>query len=56
MAMPCVTCGHDHVVKNGSVHGIPKHQCKAWGDQFTKHSVHDSQKYPLRVKRLAGWL
>jgi transposase len=54
--MCCVKCGHDRVVKNGSVHGIPKHQCKACGYQFTKNTVHDYQKYPLRIKLLAVWL
>lgn len=56
MAMLCVKCGHDRVVKNGSVHGIPKHRCKACGYQFTKIIVHDYQKYPLRIKLLAVWL
>jgi transposase len=56
MDMRCVKCGHDRVVKNGSVHGIPKHQCKACGYQFTKNTVHDYQKYPLRIKLLAVWL
>jgi transposase len=56
MDMCCVKCGHDRVVKNGSVHGIPKHQCKACGYQFTKNTVHDYQKYPLHIKLLAVWL
>jgi transposase len=56
MDMRCIKCGHDRVVKNGSVHGIPKHQCKACGYQFTKTTVHDYQKYPLRIKMLAVWL
>lgn len=53
---PGVQCGHDHVVKNGSVPGMPKHRCKAWGYQFTKNSVPDYPKYPLRIKLLAVWL
>ena len=56
MVMRCVKCAHDRVVKNGSVHGIPKHQCRACGYQFTKESLHDYQKYPLRIKLLAVWL
>jgi transposase len=56
MDMHCVKCGHDRVVKNGSVHGIPTHQCKACGYQFTKNTVHDYQKYPRRIKLLAVWL
>jgi transposase len=51
-----VKCGHDRVVKNGRIHGIPKHQCKACGYQLTKNTVHDDQKYPLRIKLLAVWL
>jgi transposase len=56
MDMRCVKCGHDRVVRNGSVQGIPKHQCRACGYQFTKNAVHDYQKYPLRIKLLAVWL
>jgi transposase len=56
MDMRCVKCGHDRVVKHGSVHGMPTHQCKACGSQFTKPTVHDDQKYPLRIKLLAVWL
>jgi transposase len=56
MAMRCVKCGHDQVVKNGSVQGVPKHRCKVCGYQFTKNTVHDYQKYPLRIKLLAVWL
>ena len=56
MDMRCITCGHDRVVKHGRVHGIPTHQCKACGYQFTKTTVHDYQKYPLRIKMLAVWL
>jgi hypothetical protein len=50
-----VKCGHDRVVKKGSVHGMPKHQGKACGDQLTKNPVHDDQKSPLRLKLLAIW-
>ena len=56
MDMRCIKCGHDRVVKHGSVHGIPKYQCNACGYQFTKTTVHDDQKYPLRIKMLAVWL
>jgi transposase len=56
MDLRCVKCGHERVVKNGSVQGIPKHQCQACGSQFTKNTVHDYQQYPLRLKLLAVWL
>jgi transposase len=56
MEMLCVKCGHDRVVKKGSVHSIPKHQGKTCRDQVTKNTVHDYQKYPLRIKLLAVWL
>jgi transposase len=56
MDMQCIKCGHDHVVKNGSVHGIPKKKCKAWGYQFTKDTLHDYHWHPLRIKLLAVWL
>jgi transposase len=52
----CIKCGNDRVVKNGSVHGVRKHRCKSCGYQFTKNTLHDYQKYPLRIKLLAVWL
>ena len=56
MDMRCVKCGQDRVVKNGRVQDIPKHQGNACRYQFTKNTVHDDQKYPLRIKLLAVWL
>jgi hypothetical protein len=56
MDMRWVKCSHERVVKNGSVHGIPKHQSKACGDQFPQNTIHAYQKYPLRMKLLAVWL
>jgi len=56
MAMHCVKCGHERVVKHGSVHGIPTHQGQACGDPLTKNTGHEYQQYPLRIKRLAVWL
>ena len=56
MDMSCIKCGHNQVVKNGSVHGKAKKKCTACGYQFTKDTWHDDQKYPLRIKLLAVWL
>jgi transposase-like protein len=36
----CPRCGSTATVKNGSVKGAPKHQCKACGFQFTKAQWH----------------
>ena len=54
--MSCIKCGHTKVIKNGSVHGKAKKKCTACGYQFTKDTVHDYQKHPLRIKLLAVWL
>ena len=54
--MSCIKCGHNKVVKNGSVAGKAKKKCTACGYQFTKDVIHDYQKYPLRIKLLAVWL
>jgi transposase-like protein len=32
----CPRCHKDHVIKNGSVNGKPKKQCKACSYQFTR--------------------
>jgi transposase-like protein len=56
MSMQCIKCGHDRIVKNGSVQGKPKKKCKACGYQWTKDTMHDYQWHPLRIKLLAVWL
>ena len=56
MPQSCVKCGSTHVIKNGSVHGIPKKKCQACGYQFTKNTLHVPKGKPLRIKLLAVWL
>ncbi|GIX48779.1 MAG: hypothetical protein KatS3mg131_2990 [Candidatus Tectimicrobiota bacterium] len=56
MEPSCVKCGSTHVIKNGSVRGIPKKKCQTCGYQFTKNIVHVPRGMPLRIKLFAVWL
>jgi transposase-like protein len=51
----CPRCHKDHVIKNGSVNGKPKKQCKACSDQFTRATPR-GKPLPTKINALLWYL
>jgi transposase-like protein len=51
----CPRCHKDHVIKNGSVNGKPKKQCKACSYQFTRATPR-GKPLPTKINALLWYL